>query len=175
MAKNKKPRHKMRTRQYMSPFKITPEMVEQIREFFTRFCLIAEVTLPQGKCNAEDIAYISEVFNLCTMGIATRKWLDREELEEIMPLYNKAIHALHEVSERGHATGHYVCKGEELMLIRDMLIPAEQFLQDSLSSCPRRLIKEWHAMQEVKRHADVITLRQVPVEVFVRAIKRYES
>lgn len=175
MAKNKKPRHKMKTRTLISPFKITTEVTERMSEFFTHFCLIAEMKLPRGECDAVDIAYIAGVFNLCTMGLASREWLDKDEHEELMPTYNKALFALHEVAERGHATGRYVCTGEELTLIRDMLIPAEQFLQDSIKTCPRRLLHEWHALQSFTKCSTVLTPREVPIEDFIKAVKKQKG
>ena len=175
MAKNKKPRHKMKTRTFISPFKLTTEVTDRLSEFFTHFCLIAEMKLPRGECDAIDIAYISEVFNLCTMGMASREWINKDDHADIMPTYNKALHAIHAVSERGHATGRYVCKAEELNLIRDMLIPAEKFLQDSIKTCPRRLLHEWHAMQDLKREADILTPRQIPIEDFIKAVKKQKG
>ena len=174
MPKSKKPRKKHTHKVRMSPYSaITPEVTAQINEFFTRFCLIAEMKLPTGKCDAVDLAYISEIFNLCTMGLASRPWINPDDHADIMPIYNKAINAVTNVAQRGHATGHYVCTGEELTLIRDMLIPAEHFLRDSLATCPRRVIKEWHALQDIKTNKDVLSPRQVTVAEFRRAVKKY--
>lgn len=173
MAVSKKPRHKRKTKTWLSPFKLSAEGIQGVRDVFRLFELAIEIKLPNGDCDDDDISCIMDLFNLCTVGMASREWLDEKEVADIRPIYAKALFALAAVAERKKEIGRYVCKGDELTLIRDMAVVAGTFIQDSLNICPRRLLKEWLAMRDLTDNKPKCIPRGVTNTDIKRAVARY--
>lgn len=157
MPASKKPRKKGRPRSMLSPFRIKAEHIEEIKAVFTHFELTAELKLPRGTFDAEDVSCLRTVLYMAYIGFMrpkARSWLDVEAVREHEADFLKARQAFAALEERGKASGRYVCTAEELNLIRDAVALAGTYAQESLKRCPRLFLKEWLAMQLLRMGRD---------------------
>ena len=152
---------------------ICPELVDVFRDVYRRAEMAVEYNLPTGNIGKDDIRFICDMFNLGTVGLISRSWLDQEEVDAFEPEFIAAKNALGTFIKRGHTTNRWVCTGDELRLIRDVVVTLGAFIQDSLDTHPRRFVLEFMAMDEltsVVGNQGVLDKKMID-----RAIKRYSN
>ena len=153
MPKSKKPRKKSRAKSYYSPFALTSEDMDKMREVCLRFELIAEYKLHRGECDAVDMNILRDMLNVTCVGLVTRE-SRAEYAMAVHEDFRRAAQALSAVIRRGNdkKTGRYVCTADELNTLREVIELAGDHLRDSIDTCPRRFLREWKAMQWLKEH-----------------------
>ena len=156
MPKSKKPRKKSRPKSYYSPFLLKGEDMDMMREVVLRFELITEMKLHRGECDAVDMNILRDMLNVTCIGLVSRE----ERAEYAMAVhedFRKAAHALSAVIKRGKESGRFVCTADELNTLRDVVALAGDHLHDSIDNCPRRFLREWRVMQELKNKAAALS------------------
>lgn len=89
MANNKRPRKKYRPKPVrFNCWKLSD--IEHLQAVFQDFELITELKFPTGEANMDDMCCVRDVLNLCTLGMVTRDWLDRDEVKDCTPIVNAA-------------------------------------------------------------------------------------
>ena len=126
--------------------KVTPELIEVFKKVYLDAQIATEIKLPMGNAEPFDMKVLTDMFNVGTVGFINRTWLDREELEAFEPDFKAAKAALNQLYHRGKDTKRWVCTGDELNLIRDVVATLGQFIEDSLTVSPLLFIKEFIAM-----------------------------
>lgn len=174
MAVSKKPRHKRRPKSFLSPFRMRKEDFDKMHKDFMKFEMLCELTLPTGRCSDDDIQCVRDFFNLCIISLALpgeRSWLVEDAVEYAQKLGSDAIKAIGAVIIRGEERGTYVCKADELNVIREFAAVAGEVLHMSIDKCPRRLVKEYLAMKDLLREKQGSL--QIHTDVLKQAIARY--
>ena len=151
VSKKRKGKKKSVIKPRFTQFSLTHKMLEQLRELFGRMPLIVHIKLPKGTCTHDDISLVRDMINLLNAGLATRTWLDQDEREEVRGYINAAVQAMSSIIPRGRKAGHYTCTGDELNALWAVEECVDAYIQDSLNTCPRRLLKEWRAVVELTR------------------------
>lgn len=157
MAKNSKPRKKYRPK----PVRFNcwkRSDIEHLQAVFQEFELITEFKFPTGEANMDDMCCVRDVLNLCTLGMVTRDWLDRDEVKDCTPIVNAAGDAIKRCADRACDMNpdnpRFVFKGDELKAVRAGVAIAGPFIRDSLDESPTRLILEFYAMRHLTRGKD---------------------
>lgn len=126
--------------------KVTPELIGVFKKVYLDAQIATEIKLPMGNAEPFDMKVLTDMFNVGTVGFINRTWLDKDELDAFEPEFKAAKNALHDVYYRGKEAGRWVCKAEELNLIRDAVATLGSYIEDSLNTCPLLFIKEFIAM-----------------------------
>lgn len=151
MPKNKKPRKKMRRADYaVTQTSITKPYTDYLQSEFWRVQAVAELKLQYGKCIAEDLWCMRDMFNLVGVAWLCRTDLDEEALAYAVPKHKAGAEALHNVTVRGQRNGdRFVCSGDELRAILDGLEVCGQYIEYFIAHTPRQFTKEYFAMIKI--------------------------
>ena len=122
MPKSKSTRGKKHRPIRLRVIMMSLERYSNIADWINRITLLAEVTLPAGKCTLADMLRFENLFNWTTGIIYQRfKNLGQAELEDVVPVIGKGRPALNAIFNRemsGKTTG-YVATGDELKAIHE--------------------------------------------------------
>lgn len=132
--------------------RVTPSLLESFRSLYTRAQLAVEVKLPKGTFDIADMRAVAGMFNVASVGFISRTWLNNEELNDFEPDFRAAKDALYALFERGKDEQHWVCKGEELTIIRDVVLTLGDYIEESLKTCPLAFTLEFFAADILTQH-----------------------
>ena len=152
---------------------ITPELIEVFRDTYLKTQFAVEYKLHNGTIERDDIRFVCDMFNLTTVGLISRSWLDQKEVDDFEPEFIAGKNALGKFIKRGRETGRWVCTGDELKVIRDVVVTLGAFINDSLDTHPRRFVLEFMAMDELT--AMVGNEGEITKPMIDKAIKRFSN
>lgn len=157
MANNKRPRKKYRPKPVrFNCWKLSD--IEHLQAVFQDFELITELKFPTGEATMDDMTCVRDVLNLCTMGLVTRDWLDKDEVKECTPVVNAAGDAIKQCAcracERSPDAPRFVFTGDELKAVRAGVAIAGPYIRESFECSPTRIVMEFFAMRHLTRGKD---------------------
>lgn len=168
MPKSKKPRHRYRTKVGTNVWAVRRPQLDHIHEIFTDLELRIEALLHRGECSASDLQNAMDLINWALVAVSTRNWYKTEERLRASQLLQKAGELIGDLYQRGKPSGHFVCKAEELQMIRDMMVFAGDLMHRSLEEVPTRTVKEWEA-------ARICSVGAVPGRPNLMAVKKLQK
>ena len=154
-------------------FRVTPALIESFRALYTRAQLAVEVKLPSGTFDFADMRAVAGMLNVATVGFISRTWLDSKELDDFEPEFRSAKDALYALFERGKETQHWVCRGEELNAIRDVVTTIGGYIEDSLRVNPRLFMFEFFASHVIAN--ELGNKGEITKELVERTINRLKN
>ncbi len=157
MANNKRPRKKYRPKPVrFNCWKLSD--IEHLQAVFQDFELITELKFPTGEATMDDMTCVRDVLNLCTMGLVTRDWLDKNEVKECTPVVNAAGDAIKACADRACDRNpdapRFVFTGDELKAVRAGVAIAGPYIRESFECSPTRIVMEFFAMRHLTRGKD---------------------
>ena len=144
MPKNKRPRKKHVPKRIALPsFKRTD--INFMREVFRNVELSARLKLHRGECSFSDLEDIRDVLNCTVFAFMHRQAaFDQKEIDGALELINDAGQKLTEVLLRGRERNRYVCTADQLTAILSAMEVCDDFVSDSLDSCPFQMFDEFN-------------------------------
>lgn len=164
MPKSKKPRHKYKPKSGIDFTKVRRQDIDFLQEEFTKIELATEMRLPFSKATDSDFYQMRDFINWGIVAATVREWLPEKTRLDANDLLHKAAKATTEVQIRGRKNhGIFVCRAEELNLIRDAIEVVGDLMRESLVKCPTLVTREWAIMR--KHSANVRVGKPVVVDV----------
>ena len=144
MPGTKKPRKKYKPKRVALPsFKRTD--INFMREVFRNVELAARLKLHRGECSFSDLEDIRDVFNCTVFAFMHRQAaFDQKEIDAALELINDAGQKLTEVLIRGRDRNRFVCTADQLTAILSAMELCDDFVSDSLDSCPFQMFDEFN-------------------------------
>lgn len=176
MAKNKKPRKKYHPKPRRMPC-FDEEQRASVRAMVDRFELVAEIALPRGTADFEDMSCMRSLLLHALIGAVSRGWIKDEDKMDGITTIEKARDALFSVVARafkraGTEKPHFVCTADELNALRDGVDVAGSFIRDSVDTTPMRCLQEFYASKYLLRRAQG---RPVTKEIIDRMISEMRT
>ena len=168
MPKSKKPRHRYRTKVGTNFWAVRRPQLDNLHQIFTNLELRTEELLHRGECSASDLQNVMDLINWALVAVSTRSWYRTEERLQVSQLLQKTGELIGDLYQRGKATGRFVCKAEELQMIRDMMAFSADLMHRSLEEVPARTVKEWEA-------ARICSVGAVPGRPNLMAVKKLQK
>lgn len=164
MPVSKKPRHKYKPKTGIDFTRVRKEDLEYLQNEFTKIELATEMRLPFGKATDSDFYQMRDFVNWGIVAATVREWIPEPKRLAANDLLHKAAKATTEVQVRGRKNhGIFVCRAEELNLIRDAIEVVGDLMRESLVKCPTLVTREWAIMR--KHSANVRVGKPVVVDV----------
>ena len=144
MPGTKKPRKKYKPKRVALPsFKRTD--INFMREVFRNVEIATRLKLHRGECSFSDLEGIRDVFNCTVFAFMHRQAaFDQKEIDAALELINDAGQKLTEVLQRGRDRGMYICTADQLTAILSAMEVCDDFVSDSLDSCPFQMFDEFN-------------------------------
>lgn len=153
MAKNKKPRKKYFKRFYRPLIPL--EAVEKVKAEMREIDLVAEIKLPRGTMNMDDVQRVREYINLATALTEVGYGIDHDFVREKYGAQWEAMQeGFHSFYGRVLKRGIYTATASELNAIRDGLMIADAIVNAALDADPIRVARTWAAVQQVVEEAE---------------------
>ena len=170
MPKSKKPRHAYKRKIGTNFWNVREENLDIIRENFAQLELKSLVNLENGSCVDDDFYAFRDFINWGVVALSTRDdFADPAEVNEACDRLSQAAKALTDIQVRGRKNWcHYVCKAEELDLIRVAIEFVGDLMQESVKKCPVRMVREWETMRKYSR----LAIYGQPVKASVKALRK---
>ena len=150
MPNNKKPRKRYRPKPVRAPW-VSKKSLDYVMSVVERYELVAEIALPRGTADYDDMNCLKSLLNHAMLGAISRGWLDKEERREGLSAISKAGKALTSVVDRAFARNKekpaFVCTADELNAVRNGVAVAGPFIRDSMEETPIRCMQEFYAMK----------------------------
>ena len=171
MPKSKKPRHKRKVKSGIDFTKVRKKDIEFLQNEFMGIELAAEMRLPFGNATDNDFYMMRDFINWGIVAATVREWLPEKTRLDANDLLHKAAKATTEVQMRGRKNhGIFVCRAEELNLIRDAIEIVCDLMRESLEKCPTLVVKEWNAMRKYSANAAMGKPVMIDVAQLIREV-----
>ena len=166
MPKSKKPRKKFVSGNH--PIRIPGVervKIEDIKKDISLAELAVRIKLPRGEASYKDLSNVRDLYNCLSYSLLHwQKAIDQQDAEASGAVLYQAAEDLSTVIKRGTANDHYVCRASEMRSILSALQTANDFITDSLETCPLTLLAEYNAALLIKEslpeHGEIVVLKK---------------
>ncbi len=161
MPKSKKPRKKYRKEDHAQPAVITQEKIDKVHSLTTNYELITEMSLPQGCAKLDDIRCMRDLINLAITDLLLQNEYTIEQ-SEILNAGGDALQSVTDNSMAHNGGKRFVCRAEELNVIRDAVELAAGRVHEAFEKRPLLTIQRFRTMKEIIKggHGSVTVSRK---------------